>query len=84
MKQVEYVGELLGDGHLSLPEAVRKALDLQPSALVQVVLSVPEADREEVKAAWDLFQEMGREAVSGRLPNAATEHDRYLYGRKGS
>ena len=84
MKQAEYVGEVLGDGHLSLPEAVRRELDLQPSALVQVVLSVPDADKEEVKAAWNLFQEMGQKAVPGRLPKAATEHDRYLYGRKES
>ena len=82
MKQAEYVGEVLGDGHLSLPEAVRKELDLQPSALVQVVLSVPEADKEEMQEAWKLFQEMGREATPGRLPKAAAEHDRYLYGRK--
>lgn len=84
MKQAEYVGEVLGDGHLSLPEAVREELGLQPSARVQVVLSVPEADSEAVREAWELFQEMGRDAAAGCLPNAATEHDRYLYGRKGS
>jgi hypothetical protein len=84
MKQAEYVGEVLEDGHLSLPETVRKELDLQPSALVQVVLSVPEKEREEVKKAWDLFRQMGQDAAPGRLSNAAAEHDRYLYGRKGS
>ena len=82
MKQAEYVGEVLGDGHLSLPESVRKQLDLQPSALVQVVLSVPESDREEVQDAWEVFRKMGQEAVAGRLPKASTEHDQYLYGRE--
>ena len=36
MKQAEYTGKVLEDGHLSLPESVRKQLGLQPSTLVQV------------------------------------------------
>jgi len=80
MKQVEYVGEVLEDGDLSLPESVRKALNLQPSARVRVMVSVPETDPEEAKAAWTLFQQMGREAAPGQLPDAAVRHDEYLYG----
>ncbi len=30
---------------------------------------------------WSLFLSLGREAKKGRLPKAASEHDRYLYGR---
>ena len=30
---------------------------------------------------WDIFRGLGREAQPGRLPNAAVEHDRYLYGK---
>jgi hypothetical protein len=82
MKQAEYVGEVLADGDLSLPESVRKELNLQTSARVRVMISVPETDPEEVKAAWILFQQMGREAVPGRLPDAAVRHDEYLYGGK--
>jgi len=82
MKQAEYVGEVLADGDLSLPESVRNALDLQPSARVRVMISVPETDPEEVKAAWTLFQQMGREAAPGQLPDAAVRHDEYLYGGK--
>jgi hypothetical protein len=82
MKQAEYVGEVLEDGDLSLPESVRKELNLQTSARVRVMISVPETGPEEVKAAWTLFQQMGREAVPGRLPDAAARHDAYLYGGK--
>ena len=84
MRHAEYVGEVLGDGHLSLPESVRKQLDLHPSELVQVVISVPEPDREDVQEAWELFRRMGQNAGAGRLANASSDHDRYLYGRDAS
>ena len=45
MKQAEYMGEVMEDGHLSLPESVRKQLGLEPSALVQVTVAVPETDQ---------------------------------------
>ena len=74
MKQAEYVGEVLADGDLSLPESVRNALDLRPAARVKVMISVPDTDPEEVKAAWTLFQQMGRDAAPGQLPDAAVRH----------
>ncbi len=79
MRHAEYTGEVLEDGHLSLPEAVRKQLNLQPAELVQVVISVPENRKTAAEDAWNLFRAMGQNAVSGRLKNASTEHDRYLY-----
>jgi hypothetical protein len=30
---------------------------------------------------WETFREMGRKAQSGKLPNASSDHDRYLYGK---
>jgi len=30
---------------------------------------------------WRILKHMGRDAAPGRLPNAAEEHDRYLYGK---
>ena len=30
---------------------------------------------------WDVFRSLGCDAQPGRLPNAAVEHDRYLYGK---
>lgn len=84
MKQAEYMGEVMEDGHLSLPESVRKQLGLEPSALVQVSVTVPEADQVEVQEAWARFRQMGQDATPGKLANVSTEHDRYLYGKKSS
>ena len=47
-------------------------------------VAVPEADQRDVQDAWARFRQMGRDAVSGRLPNVSTNHDLYLYGRKPS
>lgn len=30
---------------------------------------------------WDVFRSLGHDAQPGHLPNAALEHDRYLYGK---
>lgn len=84
MKQAEYVGEVLEGGDLSLPESVRKELDLQASTRVRVLISVPDTDPETGKDAWALFRQMGREAAPGQLPDAAAKHDQYLYGGKDS
>lgn len=84
MKQAEYMGEVMEDGHLSLPESVRKQLGLEPSALVQVTVAVPETGQKDVQQAWACFRQMGRDAVSGRLSNLSTDHDQYLYGKKSS
>ena len=75
MKEIEYLGKVMDDGRLTLPESVRKQLDLQPSSLVRVTITVPETERVDVQEAWKLFQQMGRDAVSGRLPNVSTNHD---------
>ena len=84
MKQAEYVGEVLADGDLSLPEFVRQELDLQPAARVRVILSVPDTEPRAMEEAWDLFRQMGRQAGAGRLSDAAAGHDRYLYGMTGA
>ena len=36
------------------------------------------------ETGWDVFKSLGQDAQPGRLPNAAKEHDRYLYGREDS
>jgi hypothetical protein len=84
MKQAEYIGEVLEDGHLSLPEFVRQQLGLEPSAQVQVSVTVPEADPADVQEAWACFRQMGQDANSGKLANVSTNHDQYLYGKKPS
>jgi hypothetical protein len=30
---------------------------------------------------WDIFRTLGDEATPGQLPDAAVDHDRYLYGK---
>lgn len=46
------------------------------------ILPVPaEAERQESPNGWEVFRSLGRDAQPGRLPNAAVEHDRYLYGK---
>ncbi len=46
------------------------------------ILPVPDEVEREVSArGWDVFLSLGHAAQSGRLPNAAVEHDRYLYGK---
>lgn len=84
MKQAEYMGEVLEDGHLSLPESVRQQLGLEPSAVVQVSVTVPEANPANVQEAWARFRQMGKNATSGKLSNVSTDHDQYLYGKTSS
>ncbi|NOZ04859.1 MAG: hypothetical protein GXP41_00695 [Chloroflexi bacterium] len=31
---------------------------------------------------WDVFRSLGRDAQPGKLPNAAVDHDHYLYSKK--
>lgn len=31
--------------------------------------------------AWSIFRSLGKNAKAGKLPNAAMEHDRFLYGK---
>lgn len=37
---------------------------------------------ETVQTAWEVFRSLGRKAMPGKLPSAAMEHDRYLYGTR--
>ena len=79
VKQEEYIGEVLSDGHLSLPDVVRQRLSLVPSSIVKVVITLENMEKESVTNAWNLFRSMGRSATTGKLTNSAEEHDRYLY-----
>ncbi len=38
MKTEEYIGEMMPDGHISLPEKVAKGLSLEPYARVRVII----------------------------------------------
>lgn len=47
------------------------------------IVSAPAASEQQatINAPWDLFRSLGQDAEPGLLPNAAEEHDRYLYGK---
>ena len=78
MKVIEYIGKILPDGHLSIPEEIRKELELYESDDVRVAITV---DSRNEKRGWEIFKQMGRNAEHGKLPNAAEDHDKYLYGK---
>jgi hypothetical protein len=77
----EYIGNVLPDGHLSVPEEVRQALALEPHTQIQVTIRLLQPDAEQVQKAWMAFRHLGQDAGPGRLPDASTQHDRYLYGK---
>jgi hypothetical protein len=81
VRQEEYMGEVLNDGHLSLPEGVRQRLSLKPSSVVKVVITLTPPETESTNDAWNLFRSMGRRAEPGMLDKSAEDHDRHLYGK---
>ena len=80
---IKYVGEVLPDGHLSVPEEIRQTLAATPHAQVRVTIRLLQPDEGQVQEAWKVFRHLGQEAAPGRLPDASTQHDRYLYGKGG-
>ena len=81
VRQEEYMGEVLVDGHLSLPDGVRQRLSLKPSSVVKVVITLTRPDTESTNEVWNLFRSMGRSAEPGILEKSAEDHDRHLYGK---
>ena len=31
---------------------------------------------------WEVFKRLGQDAIGGKLPDASTQHDLYLYGKQ--
>jgi hypothetical protein len=51
---------------------------------IRILTAPPETRPAELSVrGWDAFRSLGQDAQPGRLPNAAVEHDRYLYGKSG-
>jgi len=48
---------------------------------IRILAVRDEAERPESLTGWEIFRSLGHDAQPGRLPNAAAEHDRYLYGK---
>ena len=79
---VEYVGEVLPDGHLSVPEDVLQSLALAPHMRIQITIKPLQPDSDEVREGWNALRKLGQGATAGRLPDASSDHDRYLYGKQ--
>jgi len=79
---IEYVGEILPDGHLCVPEEVRQVLASAAYTQLQVTLRLLQPEAEQLQAAWEAFRQLGQDAVPGHLPDAAVSHDQYLYGKE--
>jgi len=78
---IEYVGEMLPDGHLSVPKEVRQALTSVAYTQLQVTIRLLQPEVEQIQAAWAALRQLGQDATPGRLSDAAISHDRYLYGK---
>ena len=82
MEQVEYIGKIMDDGHIYLPETVRRQLKLEPDSSVHVILSVKETKSLSAEQGWSVFKEMGKEDLAGCLQDASKNHDCYLYEKQ--
>lgn len=79
---IEYVTQLLPDGHLSIPEEVRQALTVTPEMQVQVTIKLLQPEETLERNAWELFRRLGQNAAPGHLPDASTKHDQHLYKKE--
>ncbi len=82
MKEVKYIGEVLPDGRLSLPDEIQKELGLSPHSNVKVTITVEDSYALDEEKGWEAFKRMGQNAVAGKLSDVSIKHDQYLYGKK--
>jgi hypothetical protein len=54
---------------------------VQPGEIRVLGLPTEMKEGEVPEKGWDVFRSLGHDALPGRLPNAAIDHDRYLYGK---
>lgn len=83
---IEYEGEVLPNGDLSIPQEVRQRLAATPRAAVRVTIQILTALRTpgpaQAEDAWEAFDQLGQNPDPGRLPEASVRHDEYLYGKR--
>ena len=80
MKVIEYIAEVLPNGSLALPDDIRK--ELGPETQVRVTLAVETPLTPDAQKEWQIFKDLGKDAVAGKLSNTSTKHDEYLYGTR--
>ena len=54
---------------------------VQPGEIRLLEAPTEVSPQEPSETGWKVFRSLGQDASPGRLPNAAAEHDRYLYGK---
>lgn len=59
----------------------RLQMEMKPGEIRIQAASKTVEDLPPSEKGWQVFKSLGNHAVSGRLENAAEEHDRYLYGK---
>src|ERR687885_2913117 len=79
---IEYIGEILPDGYLFVPEEIRELLASASYTQLQVTIKLLQPEEEQDQTAWEAFRQLGQDAVAGHLPDAAIFHDQYLYGKE--
>ena len=72
---IEYIGEVLPDGHLSVPEEVRQTLASVPHTRLQITIRLLQPEAAQIQEAWMAFRQLEQDATPGRLLNAAVHHD---------
>ena len=80
MKVIEYIAEVLPDGSLALPDNIRKELGSQTQVKVTLAVKVPSTI--DTQKGWQIFKDLGKDAVAGGLSNTSKKHDEYLYGTR--
>ena len=80
MKVIEYIAEVLPNGSLALPDNIRRELGSQTK--VKVTLAVETPSTSGTQKGWQIFKDLGKDAVAGKLSNTSTKHDEYLYGTR--
>ena len=77
MKVIECMAKVLPDGSLAVPEHIRK--ELEPHTQVKVKLAAETPSTLDAKTRWQVFKNLGKDAVCGKLSDTSTKHDEYLY-----
>ncbi|MDQ1317877.1 MAG: hypothetical protein QG588_1532 [Candidatus Poribacteria bacterium] len=78
-RTIEYIGEILPDGHLSIPDYVKEELEQYEFSNLSVTITV--ITKSEEQTGWEVFKQMGRNAGSSGLSDVSENHDKYLYGK---
>jgi len=75
MRIIEYIGEILPDGHLSIPDEIRKELESYKANSLKVTISV---DLINTKEGWEALIQLIENAENSGFLDVSEKHDEYL------